>query len=225
MVVRITAGTGAPRPAAPPGVGFAGFPGGSLFLLGCFCWYTLKREVDMQVQDTIDFSTIDWDSVSGEKAEFIYTEAIARLDSIHKNIDGMTNKAIGMLSFSLPVLTALTGYFILQWGKLSRPLFATSICAVIFLFVILVLLLLILLPRGLNSAQGAPSAYFTNNYYKNNMNNIFRGNIQTLHQYINEDRAILTWRGNLFRAAIILFTAFPMIAAIVWAAASFGTNH
>ena len=171
----------------------------------------------MQANQSIDFSSVDWNSVPEKKAEFIYYEAIARLNSIHKNIDAITNKALGMLSFSLPILTALTGYFVLQWGNASTPILAMSISAAIFLFAILLLLLLILLPRGLNSAQGEPAAYFTDNYYKNNMDNIFRGNIQTLHNCIHEDRKILYWRGNLFRGAIVLFTAFPLITVVVWA--------
>ena len=174
----------------------------------------------MKAGVNFDFSAVDWDSVPSEKAAFIYNEAIARLDTIHKNIDGMTNKALGVLSFSLPVLAALVGYFILQWGTLSFPMIAASICAVVFLFAILVLLLLILLPRGLNSAQGEPAAYFTGDYYRSDMDNILRGNIQTLQRYINEDRAILNWRGKVFRAAIILYTAFPVITAAVWAVAS-----
>jgi len=170
----------------------------------------------MKANSNIDFSAVDWSSVSDEKAAFIYNEAIARLDSIHKNIDSMTDKALGMLSFSLPVLAAMTGYFVLQWGTLSVPLAAASICAAAFLFAILVLLLLILLPRGLNSAQGEPAAYFTGDYYRSDMDNILRGNIQTLQQYINEDRAVLNWRGNVFKAAIVLYTAFPIVTLTVW---------
>ena len=178
----------------------------------------------MQAQKTIDFTKIDWSKIDQTKAEFFYNEAIARLDTIHKNIDGMTNKALGMLSFSLPILTALTGFFILQWGDMSIPLLATSVCATIILFAILVLLLLILLPRGLNTAQGEPVAYFTDDYYQNSMDSIFKGNIQTVQQYIVEDRAILNWRGNLFRAAVILFTAFPVISAAVWIVCSVCVN-
>jgi membrane protein implicated in regulation of membrane protease activity len=169
----------------------------------------------------IDFSVIDWSKVGLKKAEFIYGEAIARLDSIHKNNDGITNKAIGMLSFSLPILTALTGYFILQWGNMSVPLFFMSICSGVFLFAILVLLLLVLLPKGLNSAQGEPSAYFTDNFYSNSMEYILKGNILTLHRYINEDYAVQKLRANFFWVAVVLFAAFPIISAGVWAVASF----
>jgi membrane protein implicated in regulation of membrane protease activity len=174
----------------------------------------------MQAQDNIDFNKINWSEIDREKAEFIYNEAIARLDSIHKNMEGITNKALGILSFSMPILTALTGFFVLQWGSLSAPLFAASVSSAIFLFAILVLLLLILLPRGLNSAHGRPAAYFTNDYYLKNMEGIFKGNIQTVHQYIIDDSKILSFRGNLFRAVIVLFAAFPLIAAGVWALVS-----
>jgi hypothetical protein len=173
------------------------------------------------MQDKIDFkenewSKIDWSKVGKKKAEFFYNEAIARMDSIHRNIDGITNKAVGMLSFSLPVLTALTGFFVLQWGKLTVPLLAASICSAVLLFAILILLLLILLPRGLNSAQGGPEAYFKDNYYHRNMENIFIGNIQTLHRYIIEDRAVMYLRGNYLRIAIVLFSVFPVITFGVW---------
>jgi membrane protein implicated in regulation of membrane protease activity len=169
----------------------------------------------MKAQDSTDFSKINWSGIDKEKAEFIYNEAIARLDSIHKNIDGITNKALGMLTISIPIMTALVGFFVIRWGNISTALFATSICAIVFLFAILVVLLLILLPRGVNSAQGEPSTYFTDDYYLQNMENIYKGNIQTLQNYINGDRAVLNLRGNLFRAAVLLFASFPAITAIV----------
>jgi hypothetical protein len=171
----------------------------------------------MLAKDDIDFTKIDWSKIDKKKAKFIYNEAIARLDSIHRNNDVITNKALSMLSFSVPILTALVGFFVLQWGKLSTPLIAVSVCAAAFLLAILILLLLILVPRGINSAQGEPSTYFKGNYYLNSMDNIFKGNIQTLHEYIIEDRAIADSRANLFKVSVILYAAFPFITAGVWA--------
>lgn len=173
----------------------------------------------MKAQDNIHFSKIEWEKIDREKAEFIYNEAIARLDSIHKSDEGITNKALNMLSFSLPILTALTAFFVLQWGSLSIPLLAMSVCFGIFLIAILVLLLLILIPKGISSAQGGPSAYFTDNYYLNSIENILKGNIQTLHLCINDDLAIQRSRANLFRGAVLLFAIFPLISAVVWAVA------
>jgi membrane protein implicated in regulation of membrane protease activity len=174
----------------------------------------------MKLRNSIDFTQIDWSKLDREKSEFIYNEAVARLDSIHKNIDGITNKALGMLSFAMPVLTALVGFFLVQWGSLSTALFSASVCAVVFLFAILVLLLLILLPRGVNSAQGEPETYFTDGYYLNNMDAIYKGNIQALQTSINEDRTVLNMRGKLFRAAIVLLAAFPLAASVVMAVTS-----
>jgi hypothetical protein len=174
----------------------------------------------MKVRDVIDFSKIEWEKVDEEKAKFIYGEAVGRLASIHKNIDGITGKALGMLSFSLPVLTALTGFFVLQWGEISVPLVAATVCSVVLLSAIMVLLLLILLPRGVNSARGEPGAYFTDGYYLRGMADILKGNIQTLHRYIIDDGAVLYWRGSLFRAAVALFAAFPLLVSVAWVAAS-----
>jgi hypothetical protein len=174
----------------------------------------------MDPQKSIDFDKIDWSKIGKKKAKFIYDEAIARLDAIHKSNEGITNKAISMLSFSLPVLTAFTGYLILQWESITIPSRAMSICSIVSLVAILVLLLLILLPKGINTAQGEPSAYFTDDYYKNSMTDIFKGNIQTLHQYINDDYTIQETRANLFKAAILLFAIFPIISTLVWGLAS-----
>ena len=170
----------------------------------------------MQKQRKIDPSKIKWSEIDREKAEFIYNEAIARLDSIHKNNEGITNKAIGMLSFSMPILTALTGYFILQYGKLSTPLIAMSICSGVFLLAILILLLLILIPKGINSAQGEPSTYLNGDYYLKSIEDIFKGNIQTLQEYIDADGVVQRSRANLFLFAVVLFVSFPIISAGVW---------
>jgi len=169
----------------------------------------------MKTDKTIDFTKIEWSKIGRKKAEFIYNEAIARLDSIHKNNDGITNKALGLLTISLPIMTALIGFFILQYGTLSAILVATSVCSAIFLFVILVVLLLILIPREVNSAQGEPLTYFTDDYYLQEMGNIYKGNIQALQNCINEDRAVLNYRGKLFMAAVLLFASFPVVTAII----------
>ena len=175
----------------------------------------------MQAQNNIDFSKIDWGKIDKEKAEFIYYEAIARLDSIHKNNEVITNKALSMLSFSVPILTALVGYFILQWGTLTIPLQIISFCSVIFLFVIFILLLHVIIPEGFSSAQGGPSAYFTDGYYLRSMEDIFKGNIQDLHSSINEDIAVQKKRAYIFKAAVLTFAFFPIILVIIWLASSF----
>jgi hypothetical protein len=79
----------------------------------------------------------------------------------------------------------------------------------------------VLLPRGINPGRVEPAQYFTDNYYKNNMEDIFKGNIQSLQKMIDEDLAILTSRGILFRTAVLSFSAIPAasgIAAAVTAA-------
>jgi len=170
----------------------------------------------MNQQNNIDFDKIDWSKIGKKKAKFIYDEAIAYLDAIHKNDDDVTNKATNMLSFSMPILTALTGYFILTLKKISTPFLAMSICSIIFLFAILVLLLLILLPKGFYVAQGEPIAYFADNCYKKNMTDIFKENIEILQRFINDDRATHEKRATLLKAAIVLYTVFPLTSALVW---------
>ena len=178
----------------------------------------------MKTQNKVDFSNIEWSKIDREKAEFIYNEAIARLDSIHKNNDGITNKALGMLSFSLPILTALVGFFILQYGILSTPYQAISICSIIFLSVILVLLLFILIPKEISTAQGGPSAYFSDGYYLGSMTDIFKGNIQTVQQCIYEDSTVQRKRAILFKAAVLLYAFFPIVIIVVWIVASLFTS-
>jgi len=170
-------------------------------------------------QNNIDFDKIDWSKIDREKAEFFYDEAITNLELIHKSYEGIFNKAIGMLSFSLPVLTALTGYLLLHLKEFSVPFLAMPICSAILLIAILVLLLLILLPKELNSALGEPSTYLTDDYYKNSMENIFKGNIKTLQECINEDYASLKTRACFLKVAIVLFAVFLIISAGSWVVA------
>jgi hypothetical protein len=167
----------------------------------------------MKPQNDIDFGKIDWAEIDREKAEFIYTEALGRLDSAYRNNDGITNKALGMLTLAVPLLAALTGFFAVRWGVLSAPLFVASLCAAVVLVATTVLLLVVLLPRGVNSGQAEPRTYFTANYYKNSMENIYKGNIQALQKQIDEDLKILNLRGTVFRAAVLLFSALPALAA------------
>jgi hypothetical protein len=169
----------------------------------------------MKAQSGTDFSKINWSKIDREKAEFIYTEAIATLDSFHENMESITTKALGMLTLSLPIITALVGFFVIRSGNISSPLLVTSICAILYLCAILVVLLLILLPKGTNSAQMEPMQYFTEDYYLREMDDIFKGNIQILQKLIDKDHAVLIFRANLFRVAILLFAFFPVIAAIV----------
>jgi hypothetical protein len=164
-------------------------------------------------QNSFDFSIVDWEKIDREKAEFIYTEALGRLDSIHQNNDGMTNKALGLLTLAVPLLAALTGFFAVL-GGLSAPLLAASACAAAVLFATLIFLLLVLLPRGINPGRVEPVQYFMADYYKNNMENLFKGNIQSLQKMIDEDLAILVSRSNLFRVAILLFSAIPAVSGI-----------
>jgi hypothetical protein len=171
----------------------------------------------MQSQSKFDFSNIKWKKIDREKAEFIYGEAIARLDAIHKGNDAVNSKATGMLSFSMPILIALIGFLASQWGDKEKvPLLAASVCAAFFLIAILVLLLKVLKPRGMNSAQGEPAAYLRNGYYLKSMETFLRGNIETLQGYIEEDGLTQGSRADLYQAAVLLYAIFPVISAVVW---------
>jgi hypothetical protein len=167
-------------------------------------------------QNSFDFSIIDidWEKIDREKAEFIYDEALDRLDSIHQNNDGITTKALSLLTLMVPPFAALIGFFAVQWGGLSMPLFAASVCAAVILFATVIFLLLVLLPRGVNPGRVEPVQYFMDGYYKNNLEDILKGNIQSMQKMIDEDLAILTFRGNLFRVAILLFSAIPVVSGI-----------
>ncbi|MDR0290312.1 MAG: hypothetical protein LBI06_05190 [Treponema sp.] len=178
----------------------------------------------MQAQSKFDFTNVKWKKIDREKAEFIYSEAIARLDAIHKGNDAITNKATGMLSFSMPVLTALIGFIVSQWEVAKAPVLAASICASFFLLAILILLLFILIPKGINSAQGEPSTYLGNGYYLESMETFLKGNIEILQDYIEKDGFIQRSRADIYRAAVLLYAIFPVSSAVFWAVISVCTK-
>jgi len=170
----------------------------------------------MQVQDNIDFSKIDWDEVYKEKAAFIYQEALEHHRGIIENNNRINDKALGLLSFTMPIMAALAGYFAISWGTASKPLFYAALCACFFLFAVVLFLLLVIIPRNVYEGYGSPGAYFTANYYKRNMLGIYVGNITNLHNTIIHDRKIMVQRGLIFRIAVILLAVFPVASFLVF---------
>jgi len=170
----------------------------------------------MQAQDNIDFSKIDWKLIKKKKAEFIYKEAMEHHKNIIENNNRINDKALGILSFTMPVMTALAGYFAITWGKNSRPLLLAAIFAFICLFVIIFNLLLILIPRGINQGAGSPGAYLTGDYYKRNMRGLFIGNIINLHSCILQDRKLMDERAFKFRIAVTFCTILPVVSFLAF---------
>jgi hypothetical protein len=166
----------------------------------------------MQAQDVIDFKKMDWHKVDREKAEFIYREALEHHESIIADNNRINDKALGLLSFTMPIMAALVGYFAVTWGSASFPLFTAAAISCLSLFIIMVLLLLIIVPRGIYPRTGSPGAYFTADYYKRDMRGLFIGNITNLHDAILHDRKTMYLRGHLFGAAVILCAAFPVVS-------------
>jgi hypothetical protein len=174
----------------------------------------------IEAQDDIDFNNVDETLIDEEKAKFIYNEALANHAGIVDNINQITNKALSLLSFLIPVMTALVGYFIIKWSGLSKPLLFSSIAAGVFLVAAIVLLFVTVFPKGLSTGEGSPASYFTDDYYKRNMRGLYIGNIVNLHKSIQDDFKILNRRGSLLRIAIGACCLIPIIAIITFFAAS-----
>jgi hypothetical protein len=170
----------------------------------------------MLAQDNIDFSAIDWNSITQEKAQFILNEALEHHRSIIENNNRTNDKALGMLSFTMPIMTALAGYFAIFWGDTSLPLFLASIFACICLFVTVLSLLLILIPRGINQGAGSPGAYFTDEYYKRDMRGLLIGNITNLHECILSDRELMYKRAFCFRIAVTFYAILPVVSFLAF---------
>jgi hypothetical protein len=173
-------------------------------------------EAVMQAKDVIDFKAIEWDTVDGEKAAFIYREALEFNRSILENINVINDKAMGLLSFTMPVMAALVGFFVVSWADASTPLFAAAITAGSALFLVLVFLLMVIVPYGIHSGTASPLAYFTAEFYKGSMKALFIGNIMTLCEKITANQKTLYLRGCLFKAAVLVCTAFPLVCLMVF---------
>jgi hypothetical protein len=170
----------------------------------------------MQADKTIDFSQIDWQAVDGEKAALIYREGIAFNRGVLENINVINGKAMGLLSFTMPVMTALVGFFVVSWATTSLPIFAAAVTACSALFLVLIFLLTVIIPYGIHSGTGSPMAYFTAGYYKGDMRALLIGNIITLCERITANQKVLYMRGYLFKAAILVCAAFPILCLMVF---------
>lgn len=170
----------------------------------------------MQALNDINFSKIDWKSVDEKKAEFIYKEALEHHKDIIENNNRISDKAIGLLSFTMPIMTALAGYFAIAWGSVSNPLSLAAGFAGFCLFVITINLLLILMPRGINNGTGSPGAYFTGEYYKRDMRELLVGNITNLHNAILQDRIVMNKRALNFRVAVTFCAILPVVSFLAF---------
>jgi len=170
----------------------------------------------MRAKDDIDFSAVDWDSVDEGKAGFIYREALEHHKGIIENNNRINDKALGLLSFTMPIMTALAGYFAISWGGGSPALFAAALAACVFIFAVVVCLLLVIIPRGVFRGEGSPGAYFTGEYYKRDMRGLLVGNIVDLHGCILHDGKTLGRRGRLFGAAVVLCACLPAVSFLVF---------
>jgi hypothetical protein len=178
----------------------------------------------MLAQDNIDFKNIDWGTVDLKKAEFIYREALEHHESIIADNNRINDKALGLLSFTMPVMAALAGYFAITWGSTSIPLFAATVSSCLSLFGVMVLLLLIIVPRGIYPGTGSPAAYFTADFYKGDMRHLLIGNIMNLHTSIMHDKKIMYTRGAILRAVVFLCAVFPAASFIVFLCLHFARN-
>lgn len=178
----------------------------------------------MKANDTVDFSTVDWADVDEKKASFIYNEALDNYRGTIENINVINNKAMGMISFTMPLVAALAGFFAVTWGNASLPLFAAALCAASFLFIVLVLLLLILAPKGVLPGAASPAAYFTADFYRGDMRHMLIGCIVTIQKAIDHNKKVMHRRGGVFRWAVILCAAFPAASLIVFLVCHFVLN-
>jgi len=136
--------------------------------------------------------------------------------NIVENNNRINDKALGMLSFTMPIMSALAGYFAITWGTSSKPLLFAAIFACICLIIIVFNLLLILIPRGINQGAGSPGAYFTDEYYKRNMRELFIGNIINLHNCILQDRKLMNDRALKFRIAVTFCAILPVVSFLAF---------
>jgi hypothetical protein len=166
------------------------------------------------------FSGIDWGSVTREKADFIYREALEYQRGIIESIDYITEKAHGLLAITMPIMAALVGFLAIS-ENIPLPLLITSICACSCFLVIIILLLRILLPQSIYQGPGSPSAYFSEEYYKKKMKKILIGNIQDLHKTISYNSKILDKRGRLFKLTIIFYAILPIVSLLVYLFSNF----
>ena len=121
-----------------------------------------------------------------------------------------------MLSFTMPVMAALVGFFVVSRANTSAPLFAAAVTACSALFLVLVFLLAVIVPYGVHSGMGSPMAYFTAEFYKGTMKALLIGNIMPLCEKIPLNQKVLYRRGRLFRTAILICAVFPFACLMVF---------
>jgi hypothetical protein len=169
----------------------------------------------MQAQNDIDFSKIDWNLLPEEKAIFIYKETMEFHQSLIQSNAKFSDRAVRMLSFIMPVMTALAGYFAITWKEASIPLLFAGSCAGICLLIITINLLLILIPKYYIVAF-KPVTYFTDGSYKMDMRGLLVNHIITLDKSILDVFKTLKKRSFQFRLAVTFCAILPITSFLAF---------
>jgi hypothetical protein len=165
----------------------------------------------------IDFTKIDWEKVSMEKAKFFFQEALDYNNKVIEDLNNLNNKAFALLAGALPAFSAAIGFLIALWGKTDREAVTYSLVfACSGLGIVVILLFLAVFPRDFYRGEGAPEVFFSDAYYKADMYTIYTGSIASLHKYITYNYRVMKYRSRLILLSLVVFISILIITALAF---------
>ncbi len=161
-------------------------------------------------------AAIDWNYVSREKAEMIYSDALKFHKEIMDSLNVMNSKAFQILTVAMPILTVVLGFLITQPENVSRKILVTAIVFSLSLMLSIIFLFMAVWPRDIRISGIEPLSYFATDYYKKKIEDIIYGNILLAFDTIEINHKARIKRARWLRAGLICFFYSPIAAGIAF---------
>ena len=170
----------------------------------------------MTTENKIDFTKIDWDSIDFEKLQFCFKEAVEANDALINGINKLNTKAFRLLTISVTILTALTGFLITIWDSPGKEILANTIlCASVAFSYITLLFIIVIFPRSISLGRATPETLFSNNNYRQPMKKHYADGIASYHKYIGQNRKVEAFRSGFLTAGMICFFLAPLYIIVL----------
>jgi hypothetical protein len=165
----------------------------------------------------MDFTKIDWESITYPKLQFFFKEAVDYNDSLLEDINRLSQKGFHLLTLALTVISLVTGWLLssLENGAEQRIISSLTIACMGF-GLVTILLFVSIFPRTIYRGRATPHIFFSSNLYKCLMPKILADGIASYHRYITSNYKVLQFRSSFLTAALLVLIGVAPVTILVY---------
>jgi hypothetical protein len=151
------------------------------------------------------------------KVDFVHIEAVKELSSSVTAIREQENKAASLLNIVAAILTAASGYLVLNWGSLPTNLRLSVLMLLAGMTISAILLLgSCLRPRAVFFEGNTPDRLLERDQWKYPLSKIKLRDTIDLQEYIDSNRSLSQERAPRLGFAYALVVASPLLSLLIF---------